>query len=155
MAGRHAKARTRSRNPRLRRRAAIGLSTTAGAFLAAAIGPICTAPQAKADFGIDDLIMNLLDPGALAAAVEPAATIDLSSLLADLFSGTGATDTAALAVPDLPDPTAVVAAGSQSEGDPGADSPDDRGAAQGYGQAPLDGARRTPDVDSEHSPRWE
>ncbi len=114
MAGRHAKARTRSRNPRLRRRAAIGLSTTAGAFLAAAIGPVATAPQAKADFGIEDLIMNLLDPGALAAAAEPAATIDLSSLLADLFNGTGATDTAALAVPDLPDPSSVVAAAADS-----------------------------------------
>ena len=45
--------------------------------------------------------MNLLDPGVLAAAAEPAATLDLSTLLADLFNGTGATDTAALAIPDL------------------------------------------------------
>ena len=114
MAGRHAKQRTRSRNARLRRSGAIGVSTTAGAFLAAAIGPVATAPQAKADFGIEDLIMNLLDPGALAAAVEPATTLDLSTLLVDLFNGSGATDTAALAVPDLPDPSSVVAAAADS-----------------------------------------
>src|SRR6202020_1068268 len=110
VAGRHAKSRARARNSRLRVRAAIGLSTTAGAFLAAAIGPVAAAPQAKADFGIDDLIMNLLDPGVLAAAAEPAATIDLSTLLADLFNGTGITDAAALAIPDLADPGSVVAA---------------------------------------------
>src|SRR3984885_16074040 len=111
LAGRHAKRRIRSRSSaKLRVCAVVGLPTTAGALLAAAVGSIAPAPQAKADFGIDDLIMNLLDPGVLAAAAEPAATIDLSTLLADLFNGTGATDTASLAVPDLPDPRAVVAA---------------------------------------------
>ena len=74
------------------------------------MGSIAPAPQAKADFGIDDLIMNLLDPGVLAAAAEPAATLDLSTLLADLFNGTGVTDATALAIPDLPDPGSVVAA---------------------------------------------
>ncbi len=76
------------------------------------MGSIAPAPQAKADFGIDDLIMNLLDPGVLAAAAEPAATVDLSTLLADLFSGTGLTDSTALAITDLPipDPSSVVSA---------------------------------------------
>jgi hypothetical protein len=87
----------------------VGLPTTAGAFLAAAVGSIAPAPQAKADFGIDDLIMNLLDPGVLAAAAEPAATLDLSTLLADLLNSTGVTDTGALAIPDLPDPGSVMA----------------------------------------------
>ena len=124
MAGRHAKRKTRSRSAKLRVCAVVGLPTTAGAFLAAAMGSIAPAPQAKADFGIDDLIMNLLDPSVLAAAAEPAATVDLSTLLADLFNGTGLTDATALAVPDLParselgvsaavdvaDPSAVAAA---------------------------------------------
>ena len=83
MAGRHAKRKTRS-NAKLRRGGAIGLSTTAGAFLAAAMGPVATAPPANADFGIEDLIMDLLDPGSLAAAAEPAGALDLSTLLADL-----------------------------------------------------------------------
>src|ERR1700733_9705249 len=110
LAGRHAKRRTRSRSARLRVCAVVGVPTTAGAFLAAAVGSIAPAPQAKADFGIDDLIMNLLDPRVLAAAAEPAATLDLSTLLADLFNGTGVTDAAALAIPDLADPGSVVAA---------------------------------------------
>src|ERR1700729_3914496 len=94
LAGRHAKRKPRARGRvRLRVCAVVGLPTTAGAFLAAAVGSIVPAPQAKADFGIDDLIMNLLDPGVLAAAAEPAATLDLSTLLADLFNGTGLTDT--------------------------------------------------------------
>ena len=116
LAGRHAKRKTRSRSARLRVCAVVGLPTTAGAFLAAAVGSIAPAPQAKADFGIDDLIMNLLDPGVLAAAAEPAATLDLSTLLADLFNGTGITDATALAIPDLPDPGSVMAAAV----DPGA-----------------------------------
>ena len=83
------------------------------------MGPVATAPPAKADFGIEDLIMDLLDPGVIAAAAEPAATLDLSTLLADLgLSGTGATDTTALAITDLPDPSAVAAAA-----DPAALSP--------------------------------
>jgi hypothetical protein len=110
LAGRHAKRKTRSRSAKLRVCAVVGLPTTAGAFLAAAVGSIAPAPQAKADFGIDDLIMNLLDPGVLAAAAEPAATLDLSTLLADLVNSTGVTDTTALAIPDLPDPGSVVAA---------------------------------------------
>ena len=110
LAGRHAKRKTRSRKARLRVCAVVGLPTTAGAFLAAAVGSIAPAPQAKADFGIDDLIMNLLDPGVLAAAAEPAATLDLSTLLADLVNSTGVTDATALAIPDLPDPGSVVAA---------------------------------------------
>jgi hypothetical protein len=101
---------TRSRSARLRVCAVVGLPTTAGAFLAAAVSSVAPAPQAKADFGIDDLIMNLLDPGVLAAAAEPAATLDLSTLLADLLNSTGVTDTTALAIPDLPDPGSVVAA---------------------------------------------
>ncbi len=89
----------------------VGLPTTAAAFLTAAVGSIAPAPQAKADFGIDDLIMNVLDPGVLAAAAEPAATLDLSTLLADLVNSTGVTDTPALAITDLalPDPSSVVA----------------------------------------------
>src|SRR5277367_116689 len=110
LAGRHAKRKTRSRSAKLRVCAVVGVPTTAGAFLAAAVGSIAPAPQAKADFGIDDLIMNLLDPGVLAAAAEPATTLDLSTLLADLFNGTGVTDATALAIPDLPDPGSVMAA---------------------------------------------
>ena len=110
LAGRHAKQKTRSHSAKVRVCAVVGLPTTAGAFLAAAVGSIAPAPQAKADFGIDDLIMNLLDPGVLAAAAEPAATLDLSTLLADLFNGTGITDASAVAIPDLPDPGSVVAA---------------------------------------------
>src|ERR1700761_1217063 len=105
LAGRHAKRKTRSCSPRVRVCAVVGLPTTAGAFLAAAVGSIAPAPQAKADFAIDDLFMNLLAPGVLAAAAEPAATLDLSTLLADLgSSGAAATDTAALPAIDLPDP---------------------------------------------------
>jgi hypothetical protein len=111
LAGRHAKQKPRSRSAKLRVCAVVGLPTTAGAFLAAAVGSIAPAPQAKADFGIDDLIMNVLDPGVLAAAAEPAATVDLSTLLADLVNSTGVTDAPALAIPDLalPDPSSVVA----------------------------------------------
>ena len=111
MAGRHAKQKPRSRSAKLRVGAVMGLPTTAAALLAAAVGSIAPAPQAKADFGIDDLIMNLFDPGVLAAAAEPAATLDLSTLLADLVNSTGVTDTPALAITDLalPDPSSVVA----------------------------------------------
>jgi hypothetical protein len=110
VAGRHAKRKTRS--TKLRVCAAVGVPTTAGAFFAAAVGSVAPAPQAKADFGIDDLIMNLLDPGVLAAAAEPAATLDLGTLLADLVNGSGVTDTTALALTDLPltDPSALVSA---------------------------------------------
>ena len=80
------------------------------AFLAAAVGSIAPAPQAKADFGIDDLIMNLFDPSLIAAAAEPAATLDLSALLADLFNGTGLTDATALAIPNLSDLGSAMAA---------------------------------------------
>src|ERR1700722_4336991 len=86
VAGRHAKRKTRSRSAKLRSCAVVGLSTTAGAFLASAVGPVATAPQARADFGIDDLIMDLFDPSSIAAAADPAAAVDLSSLLADLGS---------------------------------------------------------------------
>src|ERR1700749_3330520 len=110
LAGRHARRKTRSPSAKLRVCAVFGVPTTAGAFLAAAVGTIAPAPQAQADFGIDDLIMNLLDPRVLAAAAEPAATLDLSTLLADLVNGTGVTDTTALAIPDLPDPSSVVSA---------------------------------------------
>jgi hypothetical protein len=110
VAGRHAKRTTRSHRFALRACTAVGLPTTAGAFLIAAAGSVAPAPQAKADFGIDDLIMDLFDPGAIAAAAEPAATLDLTALLADLVNATGVTETAALAVPDLPDPGSVVAA---------------------------------------------
>jgi hypothetical protein len=110
VAGRHAKRKTRSQNAKLRVCAVVGLPTTAGAFLAAAVGSVGPAPQAKADFGIDDLIMNLLDPGVLAAAAEPATTLDFGTLLADLFNGAGVSDATALAIPELPDPGSVVAA---------------------------------------------
>jgi hypothetical protein len=121
LAGRHAKRKTRSRKARLRVCAVVGLPTTAGAFLAAAVGSIAPAPQAKADFGIDDLIMNLFDPSVFTAAAEPAATLDLSTLLADLLNGTGVTDTPALAITDvpLPDPSSVVSA-AVDVSDPGA-----------------------------------
>ena len=124
LAGRHAKRKTRSRSAKLRVCAVVGLPTTAGAFLAAAVGSIAPAPQAKADFGIDDLIMNLLDPGVLAAAAEPAATLDLSTLLADLFNSTGVTDATALAIPDLPDPGSVVLQPSTRRGRAAADLSD-------------------------------
>ena len=121
MAGRHAKRKTRSRSAKLRVCAVVGLPTTAGAFLAAAVGSIAPAPQAKADFGIDDLIMNLFDPSLFAAAAEPAATLDFSTLLADLFNGAGVTDAPALAMTDLalPDPSSVVSA-AVDVSDPGA-----------------------------------
>src|ERR1700722_10821878 len=109
LAGRHAKRKSRSRSAKVRVCAVVGLPTTAGAFMAAVVGSVAPAPQAKADLGIDDLIMNLLAPGVLAAAAEPAATLDLSTLLADLLNSTGVTDTTALAIPDLPDPGSVVA----------------------------------------------
>ena len=109
MAGRHTKRKIRS--AKLRGGAIFGLSTTAGTFLAAAMGPVATAPPANADFGIEDLIMDLLDPGSIAAAAEPAATLDLSTLLTDFgLGGTAAPDTSALAITDLPDPGAVAAA---------------------------------------------
>ncbi len=97
MAGRHAKRKTPSRSAKLRGYAVAGVSTTAGAFLAATLGPVATAPPAEADFGIDDVIMDLFDPGAVAAVAEPAATLDLSGLLAEFFIGNGTTDNTALA----------------------------------------------------------
>lgn len=95
VAGRHAKRRIRSRNRRVRLCAAAGLSTTAGAFLAAAVGPLVTAPPARADFGIDDLIMNLFDPSAIATATEATTVSDLfdPSAIAAAFDA-GSTGTA-------------------------------------------------------------
>src|SRR6185437_17039696 len=76
MAGRHAQRKTRTRGARVRRRAAVvGLSTTAGAFLAAAANPFAAAPPARADF--EDLVLDLLDPGVIAAAAEVASTATL------------------------------------------------------------------------------
>jgi hypothetical protein len=122
MAGRHAKRKARGRNGKSRRRAALGFSATAGAFLAAAASPFATAPQANADF--EDLIVDLIDPGAFAAAAEaatssavtapaalaaavdsatpaavadPSGVLDLSALLTLLgVTSNGTTDTAAL-----------------------------------------------------------
>jgi hypothetical protein len=94
---------------------------TAVASLAVALGSDTTAP-AKADFGIDDLILDLFDPGSIAAAAEPAAMVDMGTLLADLLNGTGATDTAALAIPDLPDAASVVAAADPAAALAAADS---------------------------------
>jgi hypothetical protein len=69
------------------------------------VAAVTTAPLARADFGIEDLIMNLLDPGAFAAVADPGATLDMGILLADFgLSGAGATDGTALAIPDLPTP---------------------------------------------------
>jgi hypothetical protein len=111
VAGRHAKRKTRSPNAKRCRSTVVGLSTAVGALLAAGAGSIATTSPAKADFGIDDLIMDLFDPGAITAAVDPGAALDLGTVLADLGSnGTGATDATALAVTDVPDPGAVVAA---------------------------------------------
>jgi hypothetical protein len=110
VAGRHTKRKTRS--AKLRGGGAIvGLSTTAGAFLATALGPVATAPPANADFGIEDLIVDLLDPGSIAAAADPAGALDLTTLLADFgLGGTAAPDASALAIADLPDPGSVAAA---------------------------------------------
>jgi hypothetical protein len=44
MAGRHARRKTRTRNATVRRRATVGPSRTAVAFLAAAANPFATAP---------------------------------------------------------------------------------------------------------------
>jgi hypothetical protein len=121
VAGRHSKRKTRSRSAKLRGGAVVGLSTTAGAFLAAAVVPVTTAPPARADFGIDDLIMNLLDPGAFAAVADPAATLDLSTLLAEFgLNGAGATDTTALAITDLPGLPDLGAVSAAELPDPGA-----------------------------------
>ena len=50
------------------------------------------------------MIIDLLDPGAIAAAADPAGTLDLGATLADIgLSGTAATDPTALAITDLPD----------------------------------------------------
>lgn len=123
MAGRHAKQTTRSRSIKLRVCAVVGLPTTAGAVLAAVVGSIAPVPQAKADFGVDDLIMNLLDPSLLTAAGEPAVTLDFSTLLADLFNGTGVTDAPALAITDLPlpDPSSIAAVAEPASVAPAAD----------------------------------
>jgi hypothetical protein len=117
MAGRHAQRKARTRNGKVRRRAAVGLCTTAGGLLAAVVSPFATAPHANADFGIDDLLLDLLDPGSIAAAVEPAASLDVSTMLADLgLGGTGTTDTTALAITDLPGPGPVAAAAEPAGG---------------------------------------
>src|SRR5581483_5147396 len=102
MAGRHAKRKTRTRNAKIRRCAVVGLSTTAGAFLAAAANPFSTAPPAEADF--EDLIIDLIDPGSIAAAVDPASI----AAAADAASSVAVADPAAFAA--VADPGAAAAA---------------------------------------------
>jgi hypothetical protein len=54
---------------------------------------LATAPPAKADFGIDDLIMDLFDPGALAAGADAgsaAATVNADSVTAALDASSAA-----------------------------------------------------------------
>src|SRR5690349_3327664 len=108
MAGRHAKRKTRARNRKVRRRTAAGLSTTAGALVAAAVSPFAIAPLAKADF--EDLIMDLFDPSAIATAVDPsafAAALDPASITATL-------DVGSIAVAS--DPSAALAAAAEPAG---------------------------------------
>lgn len=80
MAGSHAKRNRRSRNAKARGRRVIGLSSAAGAFLAAAMGPLGTAPQAKADI-LDLIIDPAIDPiaGASTGATDPLTMLDPSA----------------------------------------------------------------------------
>ena len=92
------KPKRRSRNAEVRRRGPVRLSTTAGAFLTAAMAPMANAPPADADFGIDDLIIDPCStPGSIAALAcrPPAGTVDLGASLplTDVgLSRTGTTD---------------------------------------------------------------
>src|SRR5689334_17130341 len=76
-----------------RRRRAIGLSGSAGAFLALGLGPLAGAPSAKADV-FDDILDAVIGSAASSAvtAVNPTDFLDpavLSSALSDLGSPAG------------------------------------------------------------------
>ena len=83
----------RSDTARPRRRRAVGLSTTAGAFLAFGLGPLAGAPTAKADI-FDDILDMAVGSAASSAitAVNPTDFLDpgvLSGLLGDLSTPAG------------------------------------------------------------------
>src|SRR5882757_1755355 len=62
MAGLHTKRNRRSRSAKVRRRRrVVGLSASAGGFLAAAMCPLATAPQAKADV-LDVILEPIIEP---------------------------------------------------------------------------------------------
>ncbi|MGB6209707.1 MAG: hypothetical protein WBF82_22455, partial [Mycobacterium sp.] len=93
----------RSRNAKARRRA-VGLSTSAGAFLAFGLGPLATAPAAHAD-GFELIIEPIINS---LASVGPTLGADLGALMGS-FDPTLAGDNAATAA-SLLDPAALPAA---------------------------------------------
>ena len=113
-----------TRNTKTRRRArVVGAGTAAGAFLAFGMTPLATAPSAHADdFGLGDLIANLITGGAAGlpdSVVDPSA-LDLGSLLDPGALGLGADHATTLAasadaLPSISDPFG--AASSQSFND--------------------------------------
>ena len=110
MAGLYIKRKRRSRTAKVRcRRRAVGLSTSTGAFLAAAMTSLAPAPAAQADI-LDLIIDPVTGPAAttgltdLFAGVDPTAGLaglDLSSLGLDSSSlGLGAADSALASASD-------------------------------------------------------
>ena len=83
----------RSRKAKARRRGVVGLSTSAGAFLAFGLGPLAGTPSAKADV-FDDILDLVVGSAASSAltAVNPTDFVDpgmLSGLLGDLSTPAG------------------------------------------------------------------
>ena len=103
----------RSRLTKDRRAHALGLTTTVGAFLAAAMAPLASAPSAHADI-LDGLLDPLIDPLAvwLAGVIDPLAGVDPSAGVDTAMAGVGAADVAGASTAGLD------AAGLGSPADP-------------------------------------
>src|ERR1700744_3751546 len=123
MAGQHSSRRNRrERTAKAGRRRAVGLGTSAGAFLTFGMGPLATAPAANADeFDlITDPIINSLS-GSLAGAVDsfagladPSAGLDLGGL------GLGTADVADTSGVGVGSADLALSAALSAPGDPGA-----------------------------------
>src|SRR5690348_16978830 len=93
MAGKHSsKGNRQSRRAKGRRARAIGLSGSAGAFLALGLGPLAHAPAAHADdFGLDSIIDPLISS---LTAADPTLGASLDSWASSLDAALGAASTA-------------------------------------------------------------
>src|ERR1700744_3224225 len=101
MAGQHSSKKNRSGKATTRRRRAIGMGGSTGAFLALSLGPLAHAPAAHADdFGVID---SIIDPlvNSLSSA-DPALGASMDGWLASLDTALGAASTT--------DPAATAAA---------------------------------------------
>src|SRR5689334_11329586 len=89
MAGKHSsKGNRQSRRAKGRRARAIGLSGSAGAFLALGLGPLAHAPAAHADdFGLDSIIEPIINS---LTAADPTLGASLDSWMSSLDTALGA-----------------------------------------------------------------